>query len=93
MLGEVTVEANLARINSGDSKVTTGASSTVILYKKGSSKRPLVLASKNLFFPIIVPKFPRLEKNTNMSICTHCIELRNDDFFIDRFLKSTGLSE
>lgn len=64
MLGEFTLEANVAQIDSDDSKLTTGATPTPVLYKKGCAKRLLVFASKNIFSPNIIPKFSRLEKNT-----------------------------
>lgn len=49
MLGEFTLEANVAQIDSADCKATTGAPLTTCLYKKGSAKRLLVFASKNIF--------------------------------------------
>lgn len=98
MLGEVTSETNVAPIDSGDSKVTTGASFAVVLYKKlqklqKCSKMPLSLASKKSFLSHDCTKISKAGKNTDMNICTQCIASRNYDFFINRFLRSTGLSE
>lgn len=75
LLGEFTLEANIAQIDSADSKVTAEALPTTVLYKKGSAKRFLVSACKNIFSMDIMPKFSRLEKTPMIMI------LLNHDFF------------